>query len=57
MGKSSGKPDALTRRSKDLPDGDDERREHMNQIVLKPYNILAIAATNNNEPVTNIEGL
>src|SRR5438874_379030 len=29
----------------------------MNQNVLKPNNVLAIAATNNNEPATNIEGL
>ena len=57
MGKSSGKLDALTRRLKDLPDGDDERREHMNQIVLKPYNVLAITATNNDEPTTSIEEL
>lgn len=39
-GAQGGKPDALTRRSSDLPQGDDdERQEHQNQIVLKPENL------------------
>lgn len=38
--KQGGKPDALTRRSSDLPQDDrDERQEHQNQIVLKPDNL------------------
>ncbi|KAM3518660.1 hypothetical protein MY4038_010031, partial [Beauveria bassiana] len=39
-GKQGGKPDALTRRSSDLPHDDrDERQKHQNQIVLKPGNL------------------
>jgi transposase InsO family protein len=56
-GRLSTKPDALTRRSKDLPNDDDERKEHMHQVVLKPHNVLKAAATNEREPVTNIDEL
>ena len=39
--KLGGKPDALTRRSGDLPKGgDDERISHQNQVILKPHNIM-----------------
>lgn len=39
-GKKGGKPDALTRRSEDLPaEEGDERRKHMEQTVLKPHNL------------------
>jgi hypothetical protein len=38
-GKSNGKADALTRRPGDLPDGGDERLNHMEQVVLKPHNL------------------
>ncbi|KAI0991735.1 hypothetical protein K3495_g16452, partial [Podosphaera aphanis] len=38
-GKQGGKPDALTRRSEDLPEADDERRRHQSQIVLKRENL------------------
>lgn len=39
-GTQGGKPDALTRRSLDLPQtDDDERRQHQNQTVLKPHNL------------------
>jgi hypothetical protein len=38
-GKSNGKADALTSRSGDLPEGGDERLKHMEQVVLKPYNL------------------
>ena len=38
-GKAGGKPDALTRRSEDLPEGGDERLQHMEQTVLKPKNL------------------
>jgi hypothetical protein len=39
-GKLGAKPDALTRRSQDLPAGtDDERVKHQFQIVLKPHNL------------------
>jgi hypothetical protein len=38
-GKSNGKPDALTRRPGDLPEGGDERLKSMEQVVLKPENL------------------
>jgi transposase InsO family protein len=39
-GKQGGKPDALTRRSGDLPnEGGDERQKIMSQTVLKPHNL------------------
>jgi len=39
-GAQGGKPDALTRRSSDLPQGeDDERHQHQHQTVLKPHNV------------------
>ncbi|TQV90502.1 retrovirus polyprotein [Cordyceps javanica] len=39
-GKQGGKPDALTRRSSDLPqDERDERQKHQNQVILKPDNL------------------
>ena len=39
-GKQGGKPDALTRRSQDLPtDVSDERIKHQDQIVLKAHNL------------------
>ena len=39
-GAQGGKPDALTRRSSDLPqDENDERYQHQLQTVLKPHNL------------------
>ena len=38
-GKAGGKPDALTRRSEDLPKEGDERLAHNEQLLLKPGNI------------------
>ena len=39
-GKSGGKPDALTRRSQDLPEGEDNPRlKVQHQVVLKPRNL------------------
>lgn len=39
-GKQGTKPDSLTRRTADLPDGvDDERMQHQQQVVLKPANL------------------
>ena len=38
-GTQGGKPDALTRRSGDLPKGGDERLAQQNQVVLKPENL------------------
>jgi len=38
-GKQGGKPDALTRRSEDLPEEGDERLTHQTQVVLKKKNI------------------
>ena len=40
-GTKGGKPDALTRRSEDLPTkGGDERTKHQHQTLLKPRNLL-----------------
>jgi len=50
-GKAGGKPDALTRRSGDLPKGGDERLKFQNQVVLKPEN-LDLAATMITKDVT-----
>jgi len=36
----NGKADALTRRPGDLPEGGDERLNNMEQVVLKPHNLL-----------------
>lgn len=39
-GTLGSKPDALTRRSGDLPlEGGDERTQHQNQVLLKPHNL------------------
>jgi hypothetical protein len=38
--KSNGKVDALTGRPGDLPEGGDERLKTMEQVVLKPENLL-----------------
>jgi hypothetical protein len=39
-GAQEGKPDALTRRSSNLPQNDeDERQQHINQTVLRPHNL------------------
>lgn len=43
-GKQGGKPDALTRRSGDLPKEGDERLQQRNRILIKPHN-LQISAT------------
>ena len=40
--KAGGKPDALTRRSWDLPKEGDERIAFQRQVVLKPYNLIDI---------------
>ena len=42
-GKLGGKPDALTRRSGDLPREGDERLQGQNQVVLKPQNLMLSA--------------
>lgn len=44
-GKLGGKPDALTRRSGDLPKVGDERLRQQNQVVLKPQNLMLNANT------------
>ena len=41
-GKAGGKPDALTRRSGDLPKEGDKRLAHDEQVLLKPGNILQL---------------
>jgi hypothetical protein len=38
-GKAGAKPDALTRRSGDLPKEGDERLLHQSQTILKPQNL------------------
>ena len=38
--KAGGKPDALTRRSGDLPKEGDERTALQRQVVLKSYNLI-----------------
>lgn len=38
-GKQGQKPDALTRRSEDMPEEGDERRNHQSQVVLKRENL------------------
>ncbi|KAH0602908.1 uncharacterized protein H6S33_008558 [Morchella sextelata] len=53
-GKQGGKPDALTRRSGDLPGEGDERQLHQSQVVLKKENLDAklslLAGSLSNEP-------
>ena len=39
-GKAGGKPDALTRRSGNLPKEGDERTAFQRQVVLKPHNLI-----------------
>lgn len=56
-GKAGGKPDALTRRSGDLPDEGDDRIQHQSQVVLKPSNIAATKLYANIHPMTPIEHL
>ena len=46
-GKSGGKPDALTRRSGDLPMEGDERLVANQQAVLKPWNLLSVTTSSN----------
>ena len=49
-GKAGGKPDALTRRSGDLPkvgDASDERNNYQHQVILKPHNF---ATSSNQSP-------
>ena len=62
-GKAGGKPDALTRRSGDLPlEEGDERLKFQQQVILKPRN-LTLNATQNQKtptaigPTTTIEEL
>ena len=38
-GKAGAKPDSLTRRSQDLPNGGNERLRHMEQAILKPKHL------------------
>ena len=56
-GKSGGKPDALTRRSQDLPKGEDDPRiKIQHQVVLKPRNLELLANGLADEPLEeNVE--
>jgi hypothetical protein len=59
-GKQGAKPDALTRRSEDLPKEGDERLQHQSQIVLKRSNFLLNTSTISNpapQLPANLEGL
>jgi hypothetical protein len=51
-GKAGGKPDALTRRSGDLPTEGDERLAHQSQTVLKSHNLDEELAKSCNAPDT-----
>src|SRR5215213_367340 len=51
-GKAGGKPDALTRRSGDLPKEGDERLAHQSQTVLKSHNLDEELAKSCNAPDT-----
>jgi hypothetical protein len=53
--KSNGKADALTRRPGDLPEGGDERLKSMEQVVLKPHNLLEeLRISANDMPVQEV---
>ncbi len=55
-GKLGGKPDALTRRSGDLPRAGDLRLEHQKQVLLKPRNLeLAVNELGENVVVNESE--
>jgi transposase InsO family protein len=56
-GKAGGKPDALTRRSEDLPKGGDERLRNMEQLVIKPFNLSSLLLYADNLPVPDLENL
>ena len=61
-GNKGGKPDALTRRSEDLPDANDVRRLHQSQIILKKENVehldlSAILMTQKNPANNSLENL
>jgi hypothetical protein len=55
-GKQSTKPDALTRRSQNLLNDDDERRQNQSQTILKREN-LALTAARTLDPTQDIEEL
>lgn len=52
-GKAGAKPDALTRRPRDLPKEGDERLVHQQQVILKPHN-LCVEATTSSPPLQNL---
>jgi hypothetical protein len=56
-GKQGGKPDALTRRSGDLPKEGDERLRHQSQVILKPKNLQLLADNELDEQVPELEQL
>jgi hypothetical protein len=54
LGTAGGKPDALTRRSGDLPKEGDDRSLENQMTIIKPENILhALAATASDQPDTS----
>ena len=52
-GKLGAKPDALTRRSGDLPKAGDERIKQMSQTVLKKHNLNPAIKSNSNIALTS----
>src|SRR5271169_1965960 len=56
-GKAGGKPDALTRRSGDLPQEGDERLTHQSQTVLKSHNLELLADITPGNVQTHLEEL
>lgn len=49
-GKQGQKPDALTRRSEDMPEEGDERRNHQSQVMLKRENLDLHNDLHNDQP-------
>src|SRR5690606_24525683 len=52
-GKVGGKPDALTRRSGDLPKEGDERLQHQSQVMIKPHNLVSSATVTTTDTATD----
>jgi transposase InsO family protein len=53
-GKAGGKPDALTRRSGDLPTAGDERLQHQSQVILKSHNLDPAIRSQHSDPALRL---
>ena len=53
-GKAGAKPDALTRRSGDLPKEGDERLQFQHQTVLKPHNLVIDSINTTEAPIEEL---